>query len=291
MMNMPLLQYTRPLAGIATLGWLVACSGDPTGGDRHLVKLSFTTNSTVGAAASRVAADLVVGPADELVLQRVQLVLRKIELDRTGTADCVGEIDDEDDSRSGEDNSGPGSSNSGSGNSNSGRDDDHDDDCEEVLRDPILIDVPVDDALHPVITVPLPAGTFSELEAKLGPARFGDATFNAANSDLVGKSVRVVGTFKGTPFVFSSSVRANLELDFDPPLVIDETTKNATVSLDVRKFFLKPTGAVIDPSTATPGSINLLQIENNIRRSFHAFEDDDERGEDDHRGHNGNDDG
>jgi hypothetical protein len=37
--------------------------------------------------------------------------------------------------------------------------------------------------------------------------------------------------------------------------------------------------------------INLLQIESNIRRSFHAFEDDEERGEDNHRGHNGNDDG
>ncbi len=279
-----LLQYAKPLAGIAALGCLAACSGDLTGGARHPVKLSFTTNSTVGtSAASRVAADLVVGSANELVLQKVQLVLRKIELDRAGTTDCVGEIEDErdDDNRNGGDNSGPGSN-------NSGRDDD---DCEEVFRDPILIDVPVDDALHPVITVPLPAGTFSELEAKLGPARVSDATFNAANPDLVGKSVRVVGTFNGTPFVFTSRVRAKLELDFDPPLVIDETTKNATVSLDVRKFFLKPSGAVIDPSTATPGSSNLLQIENNIRRSFHAFEDDEERGEDNHRGHNGNDDG
>ena len=282
-MKLRLIQYRKPLAGIAALGCLAACSGDLTGGDRHPVKLSFTTNSAVGAAATRVAADLVVGSANELVLQRVQLVLRKIELDRVGTADCVGEIEDEgdDDNRNGGDNSGPGSN-------NSGRDDD---DCEEVFRDPILVDVPVDDALHPVITVPLPAGTFSELEAKLGPARVSDATFNAANPDLVGKSVRVVGTFHGTPFVFTSRVRANLELDFDPPLVIDETTKNATVSLDVRKFFLKPSGAVIDPSTATPGSSNLLQIENNIRRSFHAFEDDEERGEDNHRGHNGNDDG
>ena len=285
-MQLRFLQHTKPLAGIAALGFLAACSGDLTGGDRHPVKLSFTTNSTVGAgAATRVAADLVVGTANELVLQKVQLVLRRIELDRAGTADCVGEIEDEgdDDNRNGGDNSGPGSNNSGR------RGDDHD--CEEVFRDPILIDVPVDDALHPIITVPLPAGTFSELEAKLGPARVSDAAFNGANPDLVGKSIRVVGTFKGAPFVFTSRVRANLELDFDPPLVVDETTKNATVSLDVRKFFLDRFGAVIDPSTAIPGSSNLLQIETNIRRSFHAFEDDEERGEDNHRGHNGNDDG
>ena len=229
----------------------------------------------MAGSANQVSADLVVGTADELVLQKVQLVLRKVELDRTGTADCVGEIENEDDNGI-DDHSGPGRG---------------EEECEEVIRDPILIDVPVDDALHPVITVPVPAGTFSELEAKLAPARETSTQFNTANPDLVGKSVRVVGTFKGTPFVFTSSVRSKLEMEFDPPLVIDATTKNATISLDVRKWFVNSSGAVIDPSAAPAGSTNLLQIENNIRRSFHAFEDDDERGEDHHEGHNGNDDG
>jgi hypothetical protein len=137
----------------------------------------------------------------------------------------------------------------------------------------------------------LPAGTFDELEAKLEPARDRFTAFNAANPNLVGKSVRVEGTFKGTPFVFTSSVRSKLEMEFDPALVIDETTKNATVAIDVRKWFLDGNGAAIDPSAATPGTSSLSQIENNIRRSFHAFEDDDERGEDHHEGHNGNDDG
>ena len=274
-MTHSLLQYTRPLAGIAALGFSVACSGDLTGGNMHPVKLSFTTNASMAGSANQVSADLVVGTADELVLQKVQLVLRKVELDRTGTADCVGEIENEDDNGI-DDHSGPGRG---------------EEECEEVIRDPILIDVPVDDALHPVITVPVPAGTFSELEAKLAPARETSTQFNTANPDLVGKSVRVVGTFKGTPFVFTSSVRSKLEMEFDPPLVIDATTKNATISLDVRKWFVNSSGAVIDPSAAPAGSTNLLQIENNIRRSFHAFEDDDERGEDHHEGHNGNDDG
>lgn len=272
-MTVSLLQYTKPLVGIAALGFVLACSGDPTGGNVHPVKLSVTTNSTVSASANRFAADLVVGAADELVLQKVQLVLRKIELDQTGAANCTGELENED----------------ANGN------DDHagrpEDGCEEVIRDPILIDVPVDDALHPVITVPLPAGTFSELEAKLAPARESSTQFNATNPDLVGKSVRVVGTFKGAPFVFTSSVRAKLEMEFDPALVIDQTTKNATISLDVRKWFVDSSGAVIDPSKAPAGSDARAQIENNIRRSFHAFEDDHERGEDHHEGHNGNDDG
>ena len=86
-------------------------------------------------------------------------------------------------------------------------------------------------------------------------------------------------------------VRANLEMEFDPPLVIDATTRNTTVAIDVRKWFLNSSNAVIDPTTATPGTTNLALIENSIRRSFHAFEDNEERGEDHHEGHDGNDDG
>lgn len=266
------IRNARPIAGIAALISLAACSGDMTGGNMHAVQLSFTTNTSVAAAANRVAADFLVGPSNELVLQKVQLVFGKFELDRTGAADCVGEAE------AGEDDGG-------------GEHHEMGQECAEVSRDPVLVDVPLDDALHPVINVPLPAGTFSELEARLEPARDRFADFNTRNPDMVGKSVRVEGTFNGAPFVFSSPVRAKLEMEFDPGLVIDETTKNATVSIDVRKWFTNADGSVIDPTTAGPDSQNLLQIESNIRRSFHAFEDDNERGEDRHEGHNGNDDG
>ena len=272
-MSSNLAMQIRPIAGIAALTVLASCSSDLTGSNRHNVQLSITTRSTATISANRIAADLVVGPNDELVLQKVQLVFGKLELDRSGAADCVGEIDDENDDRGG---------------------DDHDEmngECEEVELDPLLVDVPVYDALHPVINVPLPEGTFAELEAKLRPAAERFISFNAANPNLAGKSVRVEGTFKGTAFVFTTAVRSRLEMEFDPPLVIDETTKNATIAIDVRKWFQNPDGSVIDPSTATPGSASLLQVENNIRRSFHAFEDDDERGEDHHEGHHGNDDG
>jgi len=261
------IQYTRPLAGIAALITLAACSSDLTGGNMHPVQLSFTTNATVTAAANRVAADLVVGQDNELVIQKVQLVFGRIELDRSGGADCVAEDESGDDHPNGGE------------------------ECEDVSRIPLLVDVPVDDALHPVINIPLSAGTYAELEARLRPARASATDFNTSNPSLVGKSVRVEGTFKGAPFVFTSSVNAKLEMEFDPPLVIDETTKNATVSIDVSKWFLNSEGAAIDPTVATPSSSNLSLIENNIRRSFHAFEDDNERGEDHHEGHNGNDDG
>jgi hypothetical protein len=268
------LKHKGPLAGIAALSLVAACSSDVTGGNRHNIQVSFTTNATVTSAANRVAADLVVGPNDELVLQKVQLVFAKLELDRRGDANCVGDVENEDDVRAGDDHS-----------------DMDNGDCEELKLDPMVVDVPVDDALHPAINVPLPDGTFRKLEARLEPAPDRFTAFNAANPNLVGKSVRVEGTFKGAPFVFTSAVRSNLEMEFDPALVIDATTRNATVAIDVRKWFLDSSNAVIDPTTATSGSTNLASIENNIRRSFHAFEDNEERGEDHHEGHDGNDDG
>ena len=281
-MNVPTLQYIKPLAGIAALSLVAACSSDLTGGNMHPVQLSFTTKVAGFTATNGVAADFVVGPANELTLKRVQLVFRKIELDRDGTADCTAEADDDfnDDSDDNE-------------HSSINHDGDAGEECETVVADPILVDVPLDDALHPVIKVPLPAGQFRELEAKLGPARPSFTTFNTDNPNLVGHSVRVEYTLGSSTdvLVFTSNVRAKLEMEFDPALVVDETTRNATINIDVRKWFLTSSGAVIDPRTATLGSTNLLLIETNIRRSFHAFEDDNERGEDHHEGHNGNDDG
>jgi hypothetical protein len=197
------------------------------------------------------------------------MVFDDIELGENDDVDCVAEIESED-----------------GGHDEMDRDrDEMEEECEDVSRDPLLVDIPVDDAAHAVITVPLAEGTFRKIEAKLEPSRV--AAFNALHPNVAGRSVRVEGTFKGNSFVFTSAVRASLEMEFDPPLVIDASTKNATISLDVTRWFIDRNGAVIDPRSATPGSNALEQIEDNIRRSFHAFEDDDESGMDDHDEHRG----
>lgn len=256
----------RPIAGFVAITALVACSGDIAGSNKQAVKLSFTTNAAVGTAPAgiRMSPDLTVGATSDLVLTKVQFVLDKIELDRNGTSSCVAEIE-----AAGDDHAAAG------------------EECEDVSRDPVVVDVPVDNALHAVLNVPLSEGTYSQLEAKLEPARSDATAFNAANSNLVGKSVRIEGTYKGNAFVFTSSVRRSLEMSFDPPLVIDATTKNATVSFDAAKWFVDSHGAVIDPTTAADGSSAKQEIEDNIQRSFHAFEDEHETGVDDHSGHDG----
>lgn len=249
----------KSIAGGLAILALAACGSDVTGTNRKQVQLSFTTNATGATRSVSASRDIVVGATNDLVLTKVQVVIDKIELNENDATSCVAEIE----------------------NAN----DDHahiGDECEDVARDPILVDIPLDDAAHTVVNVPLAQGTYSKLEAKLEPARADATTFNTANPNLVGKSIRVEGTYKGTAFVFTSSVRTSLEMKFNPPLVIDATSTNATVAFDVRKWFLDSNGAVINPNTATPGSSALQKIEDNVHRSFRAFEDDDKSGVDDH---------
>jgi hypothetical protein len=253
------------LAGAVLVSTIAACSGDLTGANTHPVKLSVTSSVlSAPASSSAMRSNLAVGSAGNFTITSVQLVMDKIELNDGETTNCVNEIE-----ATGDDHAEVGA------------------ECEDVSRDPVLVDIPVDGTLKGALNVPLAAGSYSKLEAKLEPARDNATAFNAANTNLVGKSVRVEGTYgdAATPFVFTSSVRAGLEMSFNPPLVIDATTTNATVSIDVSKWFLDSSNNVIDPNSATPGSAALQQIEDNIRRSFHAFEDDAESGIDDHSGH------
>lgn len=273
--------WTKALAAVAMVSLIAACASDLTGSKRRTpVQLSFTTKATTPSAGNLMAADLKVGPMGELVLQKVQLVFRKIELDRTGTAECIA------DERDGGDD-GDWSRWWNGGDDDRDRRHGGDDDCEEVLRDPLLVSVSVDEAVTRAIEIPLSDGTFSELEAKLAPAKRRETAFNEAHPELVGKSVRVEGLFNGDPFVFTSRVRSRLEMEFDTPLVINDLMRNVTVSIDVRTWFLNSSGAVIDPSVSS----NRQRIESNIRRSFRAFEDNDMRGDDDHGRHHGDNDG
>jgi hypothetical protein len=260
------LRYSSPFFGLALVSVVAGCSSDVAGANRHPVQLSFTTNTTVAAAGNRIAADVQVGPAKELTISKVQFVVSKIELDRAGTSTCVAEAEDVNDDHPHPEGG----------------------ECEDVSLEPLLVDMKLDGTLMQAIIAPLAAGTYRQLEARIAPARAEFTTFNTTNAAIAGNSVRVEGTFKGTAFTFMAPIRSHIEMEFDPPLVVDETTKNATISLDVSKWFLDAAGQVIDPATVQPGNANFQQIVSNIRRSFHAFEDDNELGEDHHEGHHGN---
>jgi hypothetical protein len=260
------------LLALAAIGATEACS-DVSGGNRRAVQLSVTSKTSSGIVASvspGTAFDLKVGSAGDLILTKAQVVVDDIELNQKDGDNCNGDFENQND----DDNSQTGDENV-----------DHTDGCAEVTGGPLLIDIPLDNSVKPVLTVPLAAGTYTGLDIKIAPADADETTFNGANPTLVGKSVRVEGTFKGTPFVFTSPIRAAVESRFDPPLVIDATTRNATVNIDVAKWFLDSNGNAIDPTLAAPGNATQRQIENNIRASFHAFDDDNESGIDDQEEH------
>ena len=271
----PMTSHRGDLARLVAIGGVVAISAcsDISGSRSHVLSLSVTTRSS--AALSRsvgVSRDIKIGTAGDLVLTKVQLVLNRIEISKSDVAACAdNEVDNED--GSGDD--------LGADLRSNDQQSDENDDCEDVSVNPLLVNVPVDDAVHTVITVPLAAGTYKRLEAKVGPVDATTLTALGGPSDMSGKSVRIEGTYKGTPFVYTSPVRTKLELQFDPPLVVDGTTKNATVNIDVTKWFIAGNGTVIDPTTANAGGANAELVARNIRSSFKAFDDDDKDGETD----------
>jgi hypothetical protein len=257
---------------------------DLVGTSLHPVSLSFIAGSA--GVASRgslgVSRDIAIGPTGELVLKKIQLALVRIELSPSAAGGCAN-----DDSESGDDAEGNDGL-EGSDNSDANKNSQSGDDCEELSADPVLANIPVDDAVHTVITVPLAAGTYGRLHAKLSPIAATTVASLGAPSDMTGKSVRVEGTFKGVPFVYTAPIKADLDLAFNPPLVIDGTTKNATVKIDVTKWFIGTGGNVVDPTTANAGGANAKLVSANIRSSFKAFEDDDRHGDDDHANETGN---
>jgi hypothetical protein len=170
----------------------------------------------------------------------------------------------------------------------------HDDDrCHQLETGPMLVDLPTDNSVVSVVSIQLPAGTYQALEAKIRPVRTDDnggAAFLTAHPEFANASVRVTGTFDGTPFVYAGSPNASLELSFDPPLTVSSSATTATVHVSIDRWFADRNGNLIDPATANTGGANEQLVRDNVRRSFHAFEDNEHHGDDGH-GNDGFDDG
>jgi len=240
---------------------LAACSNGSTNpnADGHLrVQLATTgTGATAGPALADVS---VTRGSDEIVISEVQLVARKIKLERAnGTCPT------------------PDLSDTGDG------DEEDSDECPNLKLGPLLLDPPLGAGAETSFTVDLPAGTYSELRLQIHKPsdKAKDAAFLAANPDFAGVSIKVIGTFNGTPFAFTTDVSAEVETEFaHPVIVVADGTTSLTLLLDVRGWFLSQGGG----SLLSPFGVNPLvrsQIEQNIRRSFHAFEDEDHDGEED----------
>ena len=237
-----------PAVALLAAAMAAGCNDSTSPGGARSVSLSFASGTT-GASASiapGLNADIVVGSGTNAVtINRVQLVLREIELKKASDEACA--------------------------------DGTSDDECEEVSLGPVLVDLPLDGSVTSPFSVSIPEGTYREIEFELhkpednGDAR--DAAFLATNPTFARTSVRIQGVYNGAPFTLSTDVNEELELEFEPALVVGAEGGNATINVDVARWFRTSTGTILAPTSG-----NLRAISENIAASFRAFDDDDRNG-------------
>lgn len=90
-------------------------------------------------------------------------------------------------------------------------------------------------------------------------------------------------SFNGEPFTYVTDLDEEQELELAPPLEVADSSvdTNLTLRLDVAQWFRSDQAALIDPRTANPGEPNESLVEENIKNSIKAFEDEDEDGNED----------
>ena len=279
--------FRAKMVGMAagSLVALAACS-DGTGPSAGQARVALSVGTTLGASAAPGAAPevLTVG-GSTLVFQKVELVLKQIELHRAqASTNCDDEASNA--PSMGESNSGGDKSGEGSGKHRGGADKKRDD-CEEFQTGPLLLDLPLGSGLQHLVTVDVDTGTYNAVEFTVrSPSN--DAAgqaFLQANPDFQQITVRVTGTFNGKAFTYSNDVKAKQEAGLNPNLVV--TAKGATdltLVVDVKHWFETDATGLIDPTTAMLGGPNDAKVRANIRNSFRLFEDKDHNGHDDHNG-------
>jgi len=195
--------------------------------------------------------------ADVIVISKAQFVIRDVKL-KSALAVCA---DDDD------------ASGAVSRDNSSASDDD---DCPMLRIGPFLVNLPVNGADGARVSVPVPAGTYSSVRLtlhKVTSSDSADAAFRQANPDFRDISVRLEGTYNGTPFAFVSDVNAKLDVPLPNPLVIGTAGDDVTVSVDLSTWFLRPQAGLYAPALAnTPGAVRAA-VHNNIRSAFRVFRD------------------
>ena len=263
----------KTLRSAALLGLIstAAACGNSTGVDGagrvalNVATNPSTANSSVGASLQSGSETYTVGE-NTLVLQKVELVLKEIELELASPVAGCFDDDSDDDVRAALSRS-------------------DDDDCEEIELDARLFDLPLGTAssAERTIAIDVPAGSYKEVEFEVHkPSSSSASAFLAQNPDFRDVSIRVTGTWNGQPFTYLSDLEADYELEFNPPLVVGESnTTDFTVNIDVGTWFRTSTGALIDPRTANKNQPNESRVKSNIVASIKAFGDDDRDGYDD----------
>ncbi len=262
---------TSAVLGLLLLGAAACSSTGPSSMGKVVFRIATNAAAPTNGPA---AADVIVDKGtDHLVITEVQLVARKIRLERDNA--CPEEVEDDTPSADGGD---------GGHEADEENENEQDEDCPVLKLGPLLLNPPLNDGTQTTFEVDVPAGIYDEINLQIHrPKGSKDAAFLALHPEFEDVSIQVKGTFNGTPFTFKTGLTAEEEIKLDPPVVVAAGgTTSFTLLLDVRGWFLNLGGtALVDPANAA----NQSQIEHNIRSSFHAFEDEDGDGHEDHDDH------
>jgi hypothetical protein len=241
-MRIPLMhRLALVLIGLALLG----CSDGSEMGD---VRLQLASLNPASSSASVEAGQLVISAGDdEIVLEQVGLVLRKVRLEGPSTDSCP---------EDGEGDSG----------------------CGELDFGPVLFELPLEEGAEGVLTTAVPVGSYTGLKFQLHrPTNANeDADFVAEHPDYEDISIRVVGTYNGTAFTFASDLTEVETVSFAGPVEVEtEGALPLTLLVQVSAWFASPDDGLVNPEDANDGGPLESLVEQQIRESFRAFHDGD----------------
>lgn len=257
---------TTILAGLLGLAALAACSdGGPAATGR--VEVGFATDASAPATGVALFADTYTDlSGNTLVIDSVSVVVRKLKLEGGAALGC-------------EDEETPDSLETASVSGDEGIESE----CAELKLGPFLVDLPLNGGASHEFTVTVDTGTYTEAKFQIHkPEGADDSAFIVAHPEYAGVSIRVVGTYNGTPFVYTTGVTDVQTVEFDPPLVVSEGSTSLTLMVDLSGWFRTDAGVLVDPNTALGDGVNVTLVHQNIIHSFHGFEDENHDGHDDH---------
>ncbi len=150
---------------------------------------------------------------------------------------------------------------------------------EEVNAGPFLLDLQgsaLDGGVNQVFEAAVPAGDYDTLKFVIHKAEDVDAT-KPGFEELAAKNASIVieGTIDGQAFEFVSSIDEAQE--HASPVTIADGANNVTLSIDPTGWFVDAAGNRLDPRESSARGA----IEENLKSSIDAFEDDNHNGSDD----------
>ena len=249
--------------GVVGLGFQVSRSSNPS-----LTADASNTDGIPGEAPVVTPTPdglLITRGEDMILVTRAQVVVRDVKLE-AANADCDDDFDDL------------------AFADRKDRDDDDDGDCPAIHTGPFLVNVPVNGTDGARVAVPVGEGVYSAVQLRLHKVTSNDSAdraFRQANPDFRDISVRLEGTYNGTPFIFVGDINRKIDVPLSEPLDVTEVGGDVTVTLDLGSWFVRPAGGLYSPALAnTPGSVRNI-VQSNITGTFRAFCDRNRDGKED----------